>query len=105
MATKKICVKCQQVVPMGNDAWLIRKLAGLDELVILERRITRHLIATPDCPGSPHTAQYIEGQPKDKRGYGYFADIEKCIRKGYEKAQQLQREAEKKEGESDEQQH
>ncbi len=43
----------------------------------------RHLLPEGGCQGSPSRAQYIEGQPRDTRGYGYYKKLESMHREAY----------------------
>ena len=81
-----ICDKCGKEVPPENDATIIEAYAFNSPLTILACQ-SRHFLATEDCEGSPSRAQYIQGQPRDERGYAYVKQHEAKWRAGYAKAQ------------------
>ncbi len=88
------CDKCGHDVPRNNDAVELEAILGGNPLVILGHR-PRHLLPVQEngevvCEGSPSRAQYLEGQPRDTRGYKYFPEREQAIREAYA---QLQEEA------------
>lgn len=77
-----ICDKCGKAVAVTNDATRVWALATGDPLLIL-LCAPRHFLPEGDCPGSPSRAQYIEGQPRDTRGYPYDQNLEKAVRAAY----------------------
>lgn len=74
------CDKCNQPVRPEDDTALIGAVAFNDS--ILSR--SRHFLSTEICQGSPSRAQYIDGQPRDKRGYPYDERYEPLVRAAYE---------------------
>lgn len=81
------CDKCGREVQPWGDATLLYERA-------LNKRIPgtprRHLFPVGDgmgneiCEGSPSTAQYIAGQPRDTRPeYAYVPEIEPKIREAF----------------------
>lgn len=81
-----ICDKCGIEVPPNNDAVAIDLALGSIAAVFAR---SRHLIPTDSCTGSPSRAQYIEGQPRDARGYGYDLAYEDVIRDIYAEMQKF----------------
>lgn len=79
------CDKCGLPVEDDNNALTIDAALSNDLFLIFAQ--PRHLLATPDCAGSPSRAQYIEGQPRDTRGYTYDQRLEAPIRAIYEAMQ------------------
>jgi len=82
------CNKCGQEVPMANDATVIEAIA-FDTPVLILFSVSRHFLPVEGCEGSPSRAQYIEGQPRDIRGYPYEADQESMWRHALAEAQRL----------------
>jgi hypothetical protein len=80
------CDKCGKEVPRNNDATVIQAIA-MDEPMTMFFCQPRHFMPTEDCEGSPSRAQYIEGQPRDTRGYRYMPEYEEMWRKAYAQAQ------------------
>lgn len=81
MKTSMNCDKCGKPVDNDNDAVLIDLILTSNPMLIGAR--PRHFLPTEDCVGSPSRAQYIEGQPLDDRGYGYYPEYENRIRDAY----------------------
>lgn len=80
------CDKCGKEVPMNNDATVVDSvLYGAPVIVFASR--ARHFLPTEDCEGSPSRAQYIEGQPRDTRGYAYLPEWEERVRAAFEAVQ------------------
>jgi hypothetical protein len=81
------CDKCGGQVERSNNACVIHDLVfGTDFSEILPQH--RHLIPIPEiCEGSPSRAQYIEGQPRDARGYPYLEEYEESYRAAYRSMQ------------------
>ena len=79
------CDKCGKEVPFYNDAVRIEtEKSGQPTQTLLYH--SRHFLPTEDCEGSSSRAQYIEGQPRDKRGcYPYIKEEEAAWRAAYEK--------------------
>lgn len=76
------CDKCGKPVEYSNDASRLDALVtGCPEIVLFAS--ARHLLPAGDCEGSPSRAQYIEGQPRDTRGYEYDPELELKIREAY----------------------
>ena len=86
---KRICFHCHGVVPIENDAGHLRFLVWGEFSGVHCGSRTRHLLPVGNCPGSPYTAQYLEGQPRDKRGYLYFKEHEVIVRAAHKKLQDL----------------
>lgn len=80
------CDKCGLPVADKDNAVLIDKALTDDWTLIFSQ--PRHLLPTENCPGSPSRAQYIEGQPRDTRGYTYDERLEQPIRDAYAKMQE-----------------
>lgn len=77
------CDKCGKPVPPENDATIVQAYLANDGMHILFFG-ARHFLPTEDCAGSPSRAQYIEGQPRDERGFEYDPEMEAKWRKAYE---------------------
>ena len=82
------CDKCDQEVPDINNAALIRAAAHRAPATVLQMP-ARHFLpvfrgTTMICEGSPSGAQYIEGQPRDIRGYDYNPDLAQQYRAAFE---------------------
>lgn len=75
------CDKCNQPVNPGNDATILDTytFGGLTSFYYR----ARHLLPTEVCQGSPSRAQYLEGQPRDQRGYKYNPKVEPLYRAVY----------------------
>lgn len=78
------CDKCHMDVPFDNDATFIESIVTGQPFTILANK-ARHFLPTENCEGSPSRAQYIEGQPRDKRGYPYNPEMEQVWRDAYAK--------------------
>ena len=56
---------------------------------------SRHFIPVHDdkgnllCEGSPSRAQFIDGQPRDTRGYEYTEELERVFRAAHTKAKEM----------------
>ena len=62
------CDKCGKPVDPSNDASILEAIfAG--EPAIAVWMVGRHLLPVEGCQGSPSRAQYLEGRPRDTRGY------------------------------------
>ncbi|MBI5153470.1 MAG: hypothetical protein HZA36_03370 [Parcubacteria group bacterium] len=70
------CDKCGEEVHPSNDAVLVAMEAGTISMVGLLVYGSRHFLPTENCKGSPSRAQYIEGQPRDTRGFVYNEEDE-----------------------------
>lgn len=79
------CDKCGLPVDPHEDAVQIDLRLGASAYLIMAR--PRHLLATEHCEGSPSRAQYLEGQPRDTRGYRYDPAAEAAIRAVYAEMQ------------------
>ena len=83
------CDKCGKVVNADNDAvdleFIMRFGTRPDALEKFVNGGARHLLPTGTCEGSPSRAQYLDGQPRDTRGYPYIESMEAPWRKAYEK--------------------
>lgn len=80
------CDKCGKPVPPKNDAvnlMLVMESTSSDLALAYIFASPRHLLPTEDCAGSPSRAQYLEGQPRDTRGYPYSAEAEAEVRAAY----------------------
>ena len=82
------CDKCGELVSTQNDAVALevmrqhgKRIDPLTQFVYG----ARHLLPTSTCEGSPSRAQYLEGQPRDTRGYEYDEDVEAEYRAAYER--------------------
>ena len=74
-----LCDKCGKKVPPSNDVARFEMIFTSDPAFVLMP--SRHLLPTEGCEGSPSRAQYIEGQPRDKRSaYPYQPQFEAAIR-------------------------
>ena len=91
-----VCDKCSQEVPPNNDVAELEKITGpLSEGILNwggNNDNHRHLLPVRVrgqvvCEGSPSRAQYLEGQPRDTRSYGYREGLETLIREAYAKMQ------------------
>ncbi|MHA2384161.1 MAG: hypothetical protein ACXACT_16430 [Candidatus Thorarchaeota archaeon] len=80
------CDKCGHPVPWENDATIIESYFQNEPVFILVHH-SRHFLPTDECEGSPSRAQYIEGQPRDTRGYPYDTKHESKWRSAYAQAQ------------------
>lgn len=86
------CDKCNTPVDPRNDATIIEAILSGCALIGFASQ-PRHFLPVKDkaghivCEGSPSRAQYIEGQPKDERGFGYHKEYEKLWRDAYQKTQ------------------
>lgn len=83
------CDKCGKPVPHNNDATIVSAVlygGVLGAMQIFGTR-ARRFLPTEDCEGSPSRAQYIEGQPRDTRGYDYEPEWEERVREAFEKVQ------------------
>ena len=82
------CDKCGMEVERCNDAVTIHAIAYNAPLGLLFYQ-ARHFLPVVDsggtvlCDGSPSRAQYIEGQPRETRGYGYDETQEQRWRDAY----------------------
>lgn len=96
----KNCDKCRTEVPKENDVLYVYALAfdlpvveeydPVTQNAIIIPGPHRHFLPIPGvCEGSPSSFQYIEGQPRDKRGYPYFQEHESKWRQGHKKLQEL----------------
>lgn len=86
--TNSRCNKCGEVVPPKNDAVNLEMLlpSTSDEMkLMLVFATPRHLLPTENCEGSQSRAQYLEGQPRDTRGYPYIEELEAEIREAHAK--------------------
>jgi len=93
------CDKCGQPVAAGNNLLIVGLVAkritnhGVDydpadcdvwDLTVGLSHQSRHFLPTEEgCEGSPSRAQYIEGQPRDMRGFSYDPDKEALFRAAY----------------------
>ena len=80
------CDKCGRFVPSNNDA------AELDAIInpgniFSAFTVSRHLLSTIHCEGSPSRAQYLPNQPRDGRGFTYRPELEDVIRDAFERIQ------------------
>jgi hypothetical protein len=84
------CDKCGGIVPLHNDAVFVEALTkDTPELLLIAK--SRHFLSVVKngvtlCEGSPSRAQYIAGQPRDRRGYRYDTNLEAKIRIAYAQA-------------------
>ena len=76
------CDKCGKPVDPSNDASILEAIfAG--EPAIAVWKVGRHLLPVEGCQGSPSRAQYLEGRPRDTRGYPYISGDESKWRRAY----------------------
>lgn len=78
-----ICDKCGQQVLRKNSALQLVVAAELVTPVAILVCAERHLLPTSDCEGSPSRSQYLEGQPRDGRGYDYKPELESLMRAAF----------------------
>ena len=81
-----VCDKCKTAVPDDNNAVTLEAIRSGDLMYLLA--YPRHLLpvvvdGVTVCTGSPSRAQYLEGQPRDTRGYGYYPELEASTREAY----------------------
>lgn len=81
-----VCDKCGRPVDPSNNVARLDFLCGY---LMAFMAIPRHFLPFEEngvvvCEGSPSRAQYIEGQPRDKRAsYPYKQELESSIREAY----------------------
>jgi hypothetical protein len=86
-----ICDKCGGAVELSNDAVALEFLAQYANLPGAVERLmygARHLKPTGGCEGSPSRWQYMDGAPRDTRGYSYHEEYEERYRKAYRELQE-----------------
>ena len=81
------CNKCGTPVPPSDDVTILDAALTGNPLIALFA-ISRHILpvvidGTLICEGSPSRAQYLEGQPRDTRGYDYIEANEAPTRAAY----------------------
>jgi hypothetical protein len=81
------------MVAPNNDRTIIEAVVRGSRMVVAANS-SRHFLPTPTCQGSPSAAQYIEGQPRDQRGYPYDEAAESKWRAAYQIVQRHFREEE-----------
>jgi hypothetical protein len=70
------CDKCGKPVRPHNNIYFVGVASGeIQGCGILLCR-NRHFLPEEGCEGSPSRAQYIEGQPRDARGFAYLSECE-----------------------------
>jgi hypothetical protein len=84
------CNKCDFPVGLENNAVAIDLLITQDPVLVFA--YSRHLLPVVMdgemiCEGSPSRAQYLPGQPRDTRGYGYYSDEEVKVNAAYAELQ------------------
>jgi hypothetical protein len=90
MAKVKVCDRCGKSVEPSNDALHLDIQMGLlPAIVAVMTHKSRHLLPEGGCIGSPSRAQYLAGQPRDRRGYSYCKEIEGKMRAAYQRMQAL----------------
>lgn len=89
-ATHMNCDKCGLPVPIQNNMTLVEAATGLPGCEWAPTLwYARHFLPVLDddgeviCPGSPSRAQYVEGQPRDTRGYEYDVRLEAIYRRAF----------------------
>ena len=94
-ATHRLCDKCNTPVPLTNDMTIVEAATGLPGAEWAPTLwYCRHFLPVIDddgnvlCEGSPSRAQYIEGQPRDARGYPYFETMELVYRAAWARVQE-----------------
>jgi hypothetical protein len=88
--SERFCNKCGELVPPHNDIrWLEAIRSGNAMFLFFKARHCLPVIrdGVVACPGSPSRAQYLEGQPRDDRGYPYIADVEVSYRAAWVRLQ------------------
>lgn len=90
----RICHKCKKPVSVRNDGGHIGYLVFSDPTGLQCGPHTTHFLPVVEngivlCEGSPYRAQYLEGQPRDKRHFLYFKSSEAPVRAAYQKLQAL----------------
>ncbi len=104
------CDKCgQEILPEYNNIGVVVAIAEAMDNDLLSDRYTReyanatlfnkpsrHFLPVYDaegkmlCEGSPSRAQFIEGQPRDTRGFvEYTGEFERLYRAAHAKAQEM----------------
>lgn len=90
------CDKCGRLCYSDNDARMIEVEASIAKYgekmaakLLIYCSTSRHFLPVVEgglvvCQGSPSRAQYVEGQPRDTRGYPYLPEYEEFWRKGLE---------------------
>ena len=86
------CNKCGTPVDPSDDATILDAIAT-DNPIIAFLAVPRHILpvvvdGVQICEGSPSRAQYLEGQPRDTRGFDYSEANEAPIRAAYAAMQQ-----------------
>lgn len=85
------CDKCGQLVPEHNDIRALEAIRRSDEVFWFMK--ARHCLPVVRegvtlCPGSPSRAQYLEGQPRDRRSqYPYIPEDEQPYREAWAQMQ------------------
>lgn len=92
MESRGMCDKCNRSVEVNDDAGVIDAI--FHRFSSLTYNNVRHFLPVEEngeqiCEGSPSRAQYIEGHPRDTRGYGYFKEDEEAWRAAYKAAQAM----------------
>ena len=80
------CDKCGLPVEPQNDAVSLQYVLELGRLPETMEQFmygARHLLPTDGCEGSPSRAQYLEGQPRDTRGYSLVQKNVEPFRQAY----------------------
>jgi len=80
------CDKCGKPVDPKNDAvdlMFLRQHGHRPDALSKFNYGARHLLPVDGCEGSPSRAQYVEGQARDTRGYGYVPEEENEMRRAY----------------------
>jgi hypothetical protein len=83
------CDKCGLPVASNNNSVTLDVLTGDMSEVTALLATPRHFLPIKNdddevlCVGSPSRAQYLEGQPRDTRGYPYNEEREATIREAY----------------------
>ncbi len=83
-----VCDKCGREVHPVNDATVVEAYAFPGHVMMLALSKPRHFLPLVEdgkrvCEGSPSRAQYIEGQPRDTRGFPYNPKLETKFREAY----------------------
>jgi hypothetical protein len=87
-----LCDKCGRQVDLANDASLLDAIVFGEPVSILFHG-ARHLLPVVEdgvvvCEGSPSRLQYLQGQPRDTRGFPYDPNMEIPYREAYAAIQQ-----------------
>lgn len=88
--SEDFCDKCGELVSEHNDIRALEAIRQHSEMFWFMK--ARHCLpvvrdGVTVCPGSPSRAQYLEGQPRDDRGYPYITKDEQAYREAWAQMQ------------------